>query len=67
MCPCISSRSKYALCSRYESGLRIPSTWERANYCFDVYELCPLFYNSRIKEGLKKAINESNESEEIVV
>ena len=43
MCPCISSKSKYAVCLRHESELMVPSISERINYCFDVYELCPLF------------------------
>lgn len=43
MCPCISSKSKYAICLQYESELMVPSISERINYCFDAYELCPLF------------------------
>ena len=43
MCPCLSSRSQYATCSKYELGLVSPSVYERQNYCFGIYELCPLF------------------------
>jgi hypothetical protein len=60
MCPCISSKSKYAVCSRYESGVMVPSVYQRENYCFDAYELCPLFYNSEIRAELR-AINQPEE------
>jgi hypothetical protein len=43
MCPCLSSKSKYAVCRRFIDGLMIPSLFERENYCFALYELCPLF------------------------
>ena len=43
MCPCLSSRSEYATCSKSELGLMSPSLNERQNYCFGLYELCPLF------------------------
>jgi hypothetical protein len=43
MCPCLSSRSKYAICSRFTDGLMAPSVFERENYCLALYELCPLF------------------------
>jgi hypothetical protein len=43
MCPCLSSRSKYAICSRFTDGLMVPSVFERENYCLALYELCPLF------------------------
>jgi hypothetical protein len=43
VCPCLSSKSKYALCRRYTDGLMVPSVFERENYCFALYELCPLF------------------------
>lgn len=43
MCPCISSKSEYATCCKSECGLMSPSLQERENYCFGVYELCPLF------------------------
>lgn len=43
MCPCLSSKSKYATCRRYEDGLMVPSVFERENYCLALYELCPLF------------------------
>jgi len=43
MCPCLSSKSKYATCSRFEDGLMVPSVFERENYCLALYELCPLF------------------------
>jgi hypothetical protein len=48
MCPCLSSKSEYATCSRSKDGLMAPSLYERENYCLDLYELCPLFYNSRV-------------------
>jgi hypothetical protein len=54
MCPCISSKSKYALCLRHQDGLMIPSVSERENYCFDLYELCPLF--SQAAKGLADRI-----------
>ena len=47
MCPCLSSKSEYATCSRSNDGLVSPSLYERENYCLDLYELCPLFYNTR--------------------
>ena len=47
MCPCISSKSEYATCHRSDDGLMSPSIYERENYCFDLYELCPLFHNIR--------------------
>jgi hypothetical protein len=43
ICPCLSSRSKYATCGRYSDGLMAPSVFERQNYCFALYELCPVF------------------------
>jgi len=43
VCPCLSSRSKYAICSRFTDGLMVPSFFERENYCLALYELCPLF------------------------
>ena len=46
MCPCLSSKSKYALCGLFADGLMVPSLFERENYCFALYELCPLFTRS---------------------
>jgi hypothetical protein len=43
MCPCLSSKSQYATCGRFTDGLMVPSVFERENYCFGLYELCPLF------------------------
>jgi hypothetical protein len=43
MCPCLSSKSKYATCGHFEGGLMVPSVFERENYCFALYELCPQF------------------------
>jgi len=43
MCPCLSSRSNYATCSRFTDGLMVPSVFERENYCLALYKLCPLF------------------------
>ncbi len=43
MCPCLSSKSKYAICNHFLDGLMVPSTFERENFCFELYELCPLF------------------------
>ncbi len=43
MCPCLSSKNKYAICRMYDEGLMVPSLFERENYCFAVYELCPFF------------------------
>ena len=51
MCPCISSKSEYATCGKSEEGLMSPSVYERENYCFGLYELCPLFYNIEADEG----------------
>jgi hypothetical protein len=39
----------------------VPSLSQRNDYCFDAYELCPLFYNSKAREELKRAVNELNE------
>jgi hypothetical protein len=56
MCPCLSSKSKYAMCGRFTEGLMVPSVFERENYCFGLYELCPFFASdarydySRIRE-----------------
>jgi hypothetical protein len=46
MCPCLSSKSEYATCSKAKDELRSPSLYERENYCLDLYELCPLFYKT---------------------
>ena len=43
MCPCISSKNKYAVCWRFNDGLMVPSIFQRENHCFSLYELCPLF------------------------
>ena len=43
MCPCMSSRSIYAVCGKHEEGLMVPSVFERENYCYGIYELCPIF------------------------
>lgn len=43
MCPCLSSKSNYAICGRFPDGLMVPSVFERENYCLAIYELCPLF------------------------
>lgn len=48
MCPCISSKGKYATCSRYYVPITRPSVFERENYCFSLYELCPVFSGGRI-------------------
>lgn len=48
MCPCLSSKSEYATCSRSKDGLISPSIYERDNYCLDLYELCPLFSSIRV-------------------
>jgi hypothetical protein len=50
MCPCLSSKSKYATCGHFEDGLMVPSVFERVNYCFALYELCPLF-TSHFRDG----------------
>ncbi|MFA5362842.1 MAG: hypothetical protein WC335_06330 [Candidatus Omnitrophota bacterium] len=62
MCPCLSSKSRYATCGRFEDGLMVPSVFERENYCFALYELCPLFcgrgesgYPGIIEAGLEPA------------
>ena len=51
MCPCLSSKSEYATCSRSNDGLMSPSLYERENYCLDLYELCPLFSDVRAGTG----------------
>ncbi len=43
ICPCISSKSEYATCSKSEEGMMTPSIYARENYCFGIYELCPVF------------------------
>jgi hypothetical protein len=55
MCPCISSKSKFATCGRSEDGLMVPSVFERENYCFGLYELCPFFlsFSSRACFGME--------------
>ena len=50
MCPCLSSKSKYAICGRFQDGLMVPSVFERENYCLGLYELCPLF-TANLKTG----------------
>jgi len=52
MCPCISSKSEYATCGKSEEGMMSPSVYERDNYCFGLYELCPLFHNAEMDEVL---------------
>ncbi len=47
MCPCLSSKNKYAICGRFEDGLMVPSIFERENYCFGLYELCPIFFSDK--------------------
>ncbi len=49
MCPCLSSKSKYAICCCFREGLMVPSLFERENYCFSLYELCPIF-SSEVKD-----------------
>ena len=62
MCPCISSKIKYAICNRYDSGLMCPSIIERENFCFSLYELCPLFLDIPVhKEGTKGTISIEHE------
>jgi hypothetical protein len=39
-----------------------PSVSQRNDYCFGAYELCPLFYSSKIRDELKKAVNEPSEA-----
>jgi hypothetical protein len=53
MCPCISSKSEYATCGKSAEGMMSPSVYERENYCFGLYELCPLFY--KIEAGEVRA------------
>ena len=43
MCPCLSSKSKYATCGRFTKSLMTPSVFQRENHCLNLYELCPLF------------------------
>ena len=50
MCPCISSKSEYAICNKSEDGLLSPSVCDRENYCFGLYELCPVFSKNRREE-----------------
>lgn len=52
MCPCISSKSIYATCNRHESGLVCPTIFERDNYCFSLYELCPVFLGVSVSEDI---------------
>lgn len=50
MCPCLSSKSKNATCGRFTDGLMAPSIFERENYCFSLYELCPFFSGAPIND-----------------
>ena len=43
MCPCISSKDPHAICAHSASIPVCPSVFERENYCFSLYELCPVF------------------------
>ena len=52
MCPCITSKNKYAICNRYHLSLMCPSVFERENYCFSLYELCPLFVDIPFREEI---------------
>ena len=52
MCPCISSKSEYATCGKSEEGMMSPSVYERENYCFGLYELCPLFYTGVVQTDI---------------
>jgi len=60
ICPCLSSRSEYATCGRYLEGLMVPSVFERDNYCFGIYELCPLF-NNPVTQDICADIEEKEE------
>jgi hypothetical protein len=51
-CPCISSKSPYAICGHFQEGLMVPSLFERENYCFALYELCPIFRQDRVSDEL---------------
>ncbi|MDD5668500.1 MAG: response regulator [Candidatus Omnitrophica bacterium] len=62
MCPCLSSKSKYATCGDCEDGLMVPSVFERENYCFALYELCPLF----VSHGKNDYINTHERAYELM-
>ena len=62
LCPCISSRSECAVCNHREAIGMTPSLVERENYCFSLYELCPVFCRGNVKSVMKPdALNIDNE------
>lgn len=56
MCPCVSSKSEYATCNHHESIAMCPSSFEKENYCFSLYELCPVFCPSTVQDAIKAEI-----------
>ncbi|GEM_PF-2357955 len=58
MCPCISSRSDYATCNHHEAAVVHPSEFDRENYCFGIYELCPVFSAGNIQSIIRREMIE---------
>ncbi|MCM8760569.1 MAG: hypothetical protein NC938_05360 [Candidatus Omnitrophica bacterium] len=50
LCPCISSKSELAICNHRMADGMVPSLFERENYCFSLYELCPVFCSGSTKD-----------------
>lgn len=66
MCPCISSRDKHAICNKSGAGLVCPSLSERENFCFSLYELCPIFLGANIYCGETGNKTDGIEDEDLV-
>ena len=49
LCPLISSRERRATCGKLNGGAGIPALSVKEHYCFDIYELCPLFLSYSVK------------------
>ena len=67
LCPCISSRSECAFCNHREAIGMTPSLVERENYCFSLYELCPVFCSGNIKGVMKTDVMNINSEDPIYV
>jgi hypothetical protein len=63
LCPCISSGNERAICNHREAIGATPSLFERENYCFSLYELCPVFCGGNVKGFTEnEPININNEN-----
>ena len=67
MCPCLSSRSENAECNHRGSDDFLPSAFEKENYCFSIYELCPIFCSgAEPDEAIAEMVSRDNERPDYV-